>query len=70
MKYNPPERICHQCGKLFIIHVPGEYLYKRRDYRKGSETNGKTLWFCSRKCMTAFEEEYPRKEIARGFKNG
>ena len=65
VKYNPPERTCCQCGKTIIVHDPAAYQYRQRDYCRTSETYGKTLWYCSRKCMREYDEQHPRKRYAR-----
>lgn len=58
--YNPPERFCDQCGKMFITHNPGEYLYKIRIAGKG-----KTLWFCKPSCMAKYRKEHQLKEYRK-----
>lgn len=63
--YNPKERFCYLCGDLILTHNPGEYAWKRRDYRRESETYGRTLWFCCRTCANKYDEAYPRKHYRR-----
>ena len=67
--YNPPEHKCIRCGKPFITRNPREYLFRERDWRKGSETFGKTLWFCSDTCINTFNRENQKKEHRKGFKS-
>ena len=67
--YNPPEHKCVCCGKDFITRNPGEYLFRERDWRKDSETKGRTLWFCSGSCMNTFNRENQKREHRKGFKS-
>lgn len=55
------ETTCAQCGKYIITRYSSHYQFKLRDWRKGSPTCGKKLWFCSDGCMRKFEQEQGRK---------
>lgn len=68
--YSPFERYCAQCGRLIITRNSQQYVYKRRDFRRQNPTYGKTIYFCSDSCMQVFEKTNPRKQYARGFKEG
>ena len=68
-KYNPPEHFCVHCGKGFITRNPREYLFRERDWRRSSETYGRTLWFCSGSCMNTFNRENGKVEHRKGFKS-
>ena len=57
--YNPPTYYCALCGRMLITRNPSEYVFKRRDNRRESQTFGKTLYFCSNSCMTKYERTYP-----------
>lgn len=62
------EYYCAQCGRLLIIRAPKDYRYRCRDWRKDSETKGRTLTFCSPGCMSRFEEQYHRRKYNAGFR--
>jgi len=68
-KLNPPEHKCVRCEKGFITRNPREYLFRERDWRKGSETSGKTLWFCSDTCINTINRENQKREHRKGFKS-
>lgn len=58
--YNPRERICPICGKLFIVHNPTEWKYKRRDYSEPGHST--TRFFCSWGCLQQFRASQNKKE--------
>lgn len=55
------DHYCAQCGKLIVSRNAREYQFKIRDWRKESDTFGKTLWFCKDGCMRKFEKDNNRK---------
>ena len=50
---DPKEKKCTTCGK--DMYAGEEWAYKRRDGK------GKTKWFCSYKCMRAFDAKHDGK---------
>lgn len=53
---DPKEKKCTTCGK--DMYAGEEWAYKRRDGK------GKTKWFCSYKCMRAFDAKHDGKNAA------
>ena len=43
------ERKCYRCGKVFIVHDPSDWVFRR--YLHGTDR-----FFCSWSCIKAFEE--------------
>lgn len=64
------ECVCTNCKKTFFVYNAGEWQYKRRDFRKDSESFHKLLWFCTNRCMTEYEKVYPKRKYSKGFKYG
>lgn len=59
---------CHECGKVFVPPVREMWAYK-----KGSKVNWKLtgvyrLYFCSWKCLRAYERTHPEPPETRGRK--
>lgn len=53
---DPKEKKCTMCGK--DMYAGEEWAYKRRDGK------GKTKWFCSYKCMRAYDAKKDGKQAA------
>ena len=51
---------CEECGKRFYVGIVDKWAWQKRKYGSGN----KTAWFCSYKCMRAYEKkrEKPRGE--------
>ena len=58
--WNPPERTCKTCGKIFICHDPYNWVYKKSMQKK--KNNSALVYFCSWGCMRKWEKEREEKK--------
>ena len=49
---------CASCKKDVFISVPKEWVYKKEVWSGGSKGCSRKKWFCSWKCLRAFEKKY------------
>ena len=60
------ERECAVCGKtIYLRCTPQEYTFRIKDYRKGSQTANRVLYFCNQSCMKQYQKENPKKSYNR-----
>ena len=62
------ERKCYHCGKVFIVHDPSDWVFRR--YLHGTDR-----FFCSWSCFKAFEEgrgtkTERREKVIQALKDG